>query len=103
MSEENKREILDQAQALNDQELTDVAGGARCYCAIGGGGTADQRGEKTCACAVYGQGDYNSEGTTATGANKRCTCYVGGGGINTNDGIQSRCTEQGDNYEHYFR
>ena len=79
MSEEKKNEILDQAKAVSDKELGDVAGGKECYCVVGGGGTAE-KGEATCMCVAYGVGDYNNEGRDAKGVTERCTCYLGGGG-----------------------
>ena len=68
---------------LDDDELDTVAGGADCYCAVGGGGTATRKDEATCACVAAGFGDYygrddnnnrNSSQTT------RCYCALGGFG-----------------------
>ena len=79
MSEEKKNEILDQAKALDDQELSDIAGGKKCLCAIGGGGEASE-GEKTCVCVVGGGGEFNSLGEKELYEKERCTCVVGGAG-----------------------
>ena len=43
------------AEQLSDDELETVAGGKKCYCALGGGGTGDGN-EDTCACVVAGAG-----------------------------------------------
>ena len=91
MSEENKKEILAQAQALNDQELEDVAGGKTCVCAIGGGGEANQRGEKVCVCVAVGSGDFNAEGEKVFAHPGRCFCALGGGGDSTADALKTKC------------
>ena len=70
MSEEKKNEVLDQEKELNMDEL--VAGGSRCACVIGGGGTADED-AKTCACVVGGGGEWKSGGPC-------CVCPLMGGG-----------------------
>ena len=75
MSEEKKEEVLDQAKALDDQELTDAAGGDFCYCVFGGGGKAAEWGEKTCACVAGGGGEFTEEGRAAVHENPaRCVC-----------------------------
>ena len=40
-------------EALSENELKAVAGGVRCYCLVGGGGTG---GSMTCACVAAGGG-----------------------------------------------
>ena len=89
MSEEKKNEILDQAKALDDQELSDVAGGKQCYCAIGGGGVAEQHG-KTCACAVVGAGEYGSEVYEEMHEWVRCSCGVYGYGDSYETGLEKK-------------
>ena len=70
---EIKEEDFKPAQGeLNDDELDAVAGGGDCYCAIGGGGSANER-DKTCACIVAGAGDKTS-------GSKRCGCAFYGSG-----------------------
>ena len=72
-------EDLTTPQTLDDADLETVAGGKECYCAMGGGGTADSPFEKTCACVLYGQGDWNNKfDTRLEGA--RCYCLAGGAG-----------------------
>lgn len=62
---------------LTDDELNAIVGGVnpyQCYCIAGGGGAADDAGEHTCICVLYGVGkDENG--------NKRCTCQFGGMGL----------------------
>lgn len=69
---------------LSEDELASVAGGAVCFCNIGGGGTADeecQRNElgcldEVCACVIAGYGSYDDDGSTET----RCACAQLGSG-----------------------
>ena len=80
MSEEKKNEVLDQANALSDQEMKDVAAGAICLCAVGGGGPADQKGEETCACVLGGCGFNDENGMYDAGKDTRCICPAVGYG-----------------------
>ena len=57
---------------LSDDDLDTVAGGDKCYCAVGGGGTGNDD-NKTCACVVAGFGFSNSGWD-------RCSCGIGGYG-----------------------
>ena len=79
MSEEKKNEVLNQAEATDEQELSDVAGGKKCYCVVGGGGEASW-GEKTCVCVVGGGGEVNDEGRPLTVKRARCVCTPAGYG-----------------------
>lgn len=63
---------------LSEDELTAVAGGKNCYCAMGGGGTASE-GEKTCACVAGGAGLMQEDWGGAT----RCACVLTGVGDRT--------------------
>ena len=67
---------------ISDAELEVVAGGADCYCAVGGGGTGDDN-DKTCACVVSGGGETKNslDGYKKTGT--RCCCVLGGWGGDT--------------------
>ena len=85
MSEEKKEEVLDQARALDEQELSDAAGGEICVCVVAGGGTADQAGEKTCGCVIGGGGNWNKEGVERAGHRERCMCLSGGYGDSRED------------------
>lgn len=60
---------------LSDDELTVVAGGKKCYCAMGGGGTGESSNHTTtCACVAFGCGRMES-------GKSRCGCnFVGTGG-----------------------
>ena len=78
MSEEKKNEVLNQAQAEEEQELSDAAGGNYCFCAMGGGGEAGW-GEKTCVCVVGGGGEVNDTGRYFS-KKTRCACVFGGAG-----------------------
>ena len=89
MSEEKKDQVLNQDQAISEQELSDVTGGGICACPLVGGGTANQPGEKACACVVGGGGQYNAEGQAAVGTDTRCTCVLGGGGRSRADDDES--------------
>ena len=44
-------------QNIPDENLDAVAGGDRCICALGGGGTGTEANEKTCACVMFGLGE----------------------------------------------
>ena len=57
---------------INDDELSTVAGGGKCTCVAGGGGTAGEY-YKACACVAMGFGN-NSVGKL------RCDCYLYGTG-----------------------
>lgn len=59
---------------ISENELETVAGGKKCYCAIGGGGTGSNENEDTCGCAIVGVGMESKNGT------HRCMCNVGGYG-----------------------
>ena len=61
-------------EALDDDELDNVAGGdnVSCACAMGGGGTKDDN-DKTCACVIAGAG-YSKNG------HERCLCGFAGYG-----------------------
>lgn len=59
---------------LSDDELEAVAGGAECYCAIGGGGTGTHsEHNETCACVALGFGTTDAGGL-------RCSCAAAGYG-----------------------
>lgn len=61
---------------ISDDELDAVAGGKKCYCAMGGGGTGENSNStNTCACVGAGYGSMK-DGTS------RCTCVLGGYGDN---------------------
>ena len=61
---------------LSDDELDAVAGGKKCYCAVGGGGEKSS-GETTCACVAQGMGYiYDEYGEKRL----RCVCPLGGYG-----------------------
>ncbi len=65
------------ADKLADDELDAVVGGNnpyQCYCIAGGGGAADDPGEGTCVCVVYGVGSDEN-------GHKRCDCFFGGMGL----------------------
>ena len=75
MSEEEKKEVLDQEKDLNADELDEVAGGKWCSCVWGGGGTGnDGSGEKTCACVMGGGGEYSDVSREIDGKKTRCAC-----------------------------
>ena len=90
MSEEKKNEVLNQAQALDDKELGDVAGGKECYCVVGGGGTAE-KGEETCMCAFGGGGLFNQPGWQAMDKQERCICV----GYGQGDTVRGICGNAG--------
>ena len=58
--------------AVSDDELSAVAGGGKCTCVAGGGGTAGEY-YKACACVAMGFGNNS-------GGKLRCDCYVYGTG-----------------------
>ena len=58
---------------LNDDELDAVAGGADCYCAIGGGGEKGVS-DEVCACVAAGGGGIGNSELA------RCICFLGGFG-----------------------
>ena len=61
-------------QELNEQELDAVAGGARCFCFLGGGGKAGGAYQnEICACVLGGTGDNVHGGC-------RCCCVYAGNG-----------------------
>ncbi len=82
MSEEKKKEILEQEKDLGADELDAVAGGKACACVMGGGGEANADGkEKACACVLGGGGEYTDEGAFEKWGNKcRCVCAAIGMG-----------------------
>ena len=70
-------------EELDDKELEAISGGEgkgcwtnggseRCFCFVGGGGTANEY-DQTCACVSYGGGSSKS-GRLA------CACYMAGSG-----------------------
>ena len=63
----------DKSAELNEDELNEVAGGGKCACVMGGGGTEGDNCEK-CFCIVAGAGSF-LDGET------RCECGIGGGGV----------------------
>ena len=67
-----KADFVQHATELDDDELDAIAGGDKCYCAVGGGGTGNDE-NKTCACVVAGFGFSNSGWD-------RCSCGIGGYG-----------------------
>lgn len=68
-------DLASSCQELSDDEMDAVAGGDKCFCAVGGGGTGDSN-DKTCACVLGGGGDAkNKDG--------RCVCFMGGNGRDT--------------------
>ena len=52
---------------ISDDELEDVAGGKKCYCVLGGGGTGEEGVSKTCACVHFGFGENDIR-------ERRCAC-----------------------------
>ena len=71
---------------LSDDELEAVAGGKKCYCAIGGGGEKSGDKEGVCACVAAGAGEiivkryWDGNGTLIELSEPRCACAVGGYG-----------------------
>lgn len=63
---------FDQINELDDDELDAVAGGDRCTCYFGGGGSSGGV-SKTCACVAGGYGEMS-------GGEKRCECFLAGTG-----------------------
>jgi hypothetical protein len=72
-------ELFNEAKQLSDElspeELAQVTGAGECMCALGGGGTGNDKGDQTCGCAFLGFGM-----TDADGGDVRCGCSVGGFG-----------------------
>lgn len=64
---------FEQINELSDDELDAVAGGGKCTCVLGGGGTGEDGVSKTCACILGGGGEY-------VGGGCRCICTGGGFG-----------------------
>ncbi len=60
---------------LSEREMSDVAGGGVCVCAIGGGGTEDSNGN-VCVCVALGMGE-NDDNNAET---QRCFCPLAGYG-----------------------
>ena len=81
LTEDDIRETTNAAAAMDQDELTAVSGGKKCYCFTGGGGTPsdDKQGQNVCACVIYGAGDTD---WIADGSLKaaRCSCPVYGEG-----------------------
>ena len=80
LTEEDFAETADIGE-LSEDELDAVAGGKKCYCAVGGGGESSYATQKTCACVVGGSGMYdipNQSGIPIDEA--RCRCFIGGYG-----------------------
>ena len=61
-------------QEVSDDEMSVVAGGEKCYCVAGGGGTETCENEGTCACIITGFGLYGD-------GDPRCGCFGYGEGI----------------------
>ena len=80
MSEEQKKEVLDQEKNLNVDELDAVAGGDTCACFLGGGGHPSEN-SLACACVGGGGGEYNEKGEQENGKKCRCACPVAGLGV----------------------
>ena len=76
LTEEDFRE---EKRELSDDEIEAVSGGNDCTCVAGGGGTSDDISD-TCACVVYGIGEYNQQGYIQHGVNVRCSCCLIGAG-----------------------
>ena len=67
---------------LSEDELDAVAGGKKCYCAVGGGGEAGNN-DLVCACPLVGIGSGRVEQVGNPNQRyriDRCTCAVGGYG-----------------------
>lgn len=101
-SEEVKKLALEYDLELNDEdldfsvdkeeidaeELEAVAGGKACVCVMGGGGEANRKGQKTCACvgAGFGYVEFSCKFPSLSGSGTghddymRCMCIAGGGG-----------------------
>lgn len=71
-----EEDLAQPAGELSEDELDAVVGGGKCVCFLGGGGSADAH-ESTCACVLYGQGDFHNS-LTYTGT--RCVCNCAGTG-----------------------
>ncbi len=67
---------------LSENELNAVAGGGACACVVGGGGTAGDREDDICYCALVGMGahDILDEKGDVTSYYWRCYCVGAGGG-----------------------
>lgn len=67
-------DFVPQKAELSEDELESVAGGKKCFCIWGGGGTGEAcKGNKTCACVVVGSGFTMS-------GRQRCYCPAVGDG-----------------------
>lgn len=65
---------------MSDDELTSVAGGKACYCAIAGGGCAGGD-DDVCACVAFGLGYIAEDSQYPYYRGKaRCCCPMGGDG-----------------------
>lgn len=67
-------DFVDPEEEMSQAELANVAGGGECYCALGGGGTADAYGH-VCACVVVGIGANELDD-----GQDRCVCAAAGYG-----------------------
>lgn len=72
MSDEKKKEILEQENELDADELDAVAGGGTCICPLAGGGE-----NRPCACVVGGVWQEKD----GQGDPERCACAFAGYGI----------------------
>ncbi len=79
MSEEKKKEVLDQEKELDAEELDAVSGGDKCSCGATGGGDVGIL-DDPCICVVGGVGAYNDLGELIHGDKCRCACMMGGDG-----------------------
>ena len=81
MSDEEKKEVLEKADTLDENEAEAVTGGNCCACLMGGGGEGDYY-TKTCACVAGGGGEWTDDGMIELkkGKKSRCVCVGIGGG-----------------------
>ena len=81
MSDEAKKEVLDKADTLDENEAEAVAGGDECFCILGGGGLEDER-CLTCACVAGGGGEWRNRIWNGKYWEKaRCACPFIGAGV----------------------
>lgn len=59
---------------VDGDELEQITGGGACACAVGGGGTADDK-CNACGCVIAGHGTFVDNC-------QRCACSIGGGVAN---------------------
>ena len=77
LTEEDFADTAD-TDELSEDELDAVAGGKKCYCAVGGGGESSYETQNVCGCVVGGVGRYKPDWSDVTF--DRCICIVGGSG-----------------------